>query len=276
MKNEEAKPRIVYDEFDPVFEAEEDFILLFSEQTYDFLTPDLSSKDIAHINPRRFYDDKLRDMYDHNFTHFDEELNEDMYNALEAFRHTRGENFAKYVGLCRSPFLLSKGFDEEEIITMAKCDYLNFPKKEIPGLSFDSIRDNPSFLDELIAIEISEYGQDYGASFCSRRWIRYADKIKEGDNGLNIFGAFIDGKLVGYCYSFYSRNTVCIDSLLVVPSYRNRYIATSLLAHVASKFGCLIYLHASEEETAKQMYAKLGFEILLSTYEYLRIDKKEE
>lgn len=49
---------------------------------------------------------------------------------------------------------------------------------------------------------------------------------------------------------------------------RKQYIATTLMKYVAENFDGLIYVHAAINRTPKDMYAKMGFEIVETSYEY--------
>lgn len=57
--------------------------------------------------------------------------------------------------------------------------------------------------------------------------------------------------------------------------FRHRYIATTLIRHVAEtaqKRGEVLYLHADPDDTPKDMYAKMGFQVTDKAYEYLCTD----
>ena len=232
----------------------------------------LFSKPVSLPFGVRYYDDLLPDMYDHNFTLINTLVNEDKLNVLLDIKKQRNENFIKITTPIRSEFLEKKGFESEALLTMLKQDYDRFDVPSTKDVSFKSVKENKRYIEELIDIEIKYYGPSYGEDFCRRRWIRYYEKALE-DNGLDIYVALKEDKVVGYCYSYYSHNIVCVDGLLVVKEMRKQYVASSMLKHIAHQYHCPIMLHASEDETPKEMYKKLGFETKEILIDYLLLDK---
>ena len=82
--------------------------------------------------------------------------------------------------------------------------------------------------------------------------------------------------LAASCYSFSSDGMVAIDGLIVDEDLRHQYIATSLIRHIAeTNADKVLFLHADEDDTPKDMYLKMGFEITDRLYEYSCLDLKE-
>lgn len=232
------------------------------------------STDIYHQDKtfKRYYDDYLKDMYDHNFTTVDE-MDDELLNKILEFKNNRNENFVKICSSTPLDNLLEKGFEKETLLTMLKSDYLNFLIPENYLINYKNARENEEVINDVIATEILYYGKEYGIDFCIRRWNRYFNKIKEAENGLNLFAVYYQNKIAGYCYSFYNNRVVCVDGLLVLEEYRKRYIASNLIKYIAHFYNCPIFLHADNEETPKEMYSKLGFETIFTSFDYLKIDK---
>ena len=82
------------------------------------------------------------------------------------------------------------------------------------------------------------------------------------------FGAYVQGKIAGACYAFVADGWTCIDGLAVNTEFRNQYVATTLLAHIAEMFDEKVYLHADAMDTPKDMYIKMGFYPIDRCYEY--------
>lgn len=234
---------------------------------------DLFSNHFSINGVLRYHDDLLKDMYDHNFSEV-ETINEEIFNSIEQIKNDRNEGFIKIS--CSSPqdFLLEKGFEKDILLTMLKEDYLSFPIPKNYLIKYKNYRENEEIINDIIATEVLYYGEQYGIDFCIRRWNRYFNKVKEGENGLNIFACYYQNNIAGYCYSFSKNGVVCIDSLFVLPEYRKQYVASNLIAYVAHFYNCPIYLHASDDDTPKEMYEKLGFKTISVSYDYLRVDKK--
>ena len=253
-----------------ISEATKENIAL-SERSYI----DLYCKRYEGIPFPRYFDDELRDMYDHNFSEFPVRVTEDDLEIIKRIKTERGEDFIKISCHKKSLYLCGAGFEEEALLTLAKEDYLSF---DVPPLDFVAYKrgsEHPELFVDLIKTEKEYYGPEYGESFCERRWLRDLGKIKEGGNGLDAWAVYDKEKIIGYCYSYFDHDVVCIDGLLVIKEYRNRYVASNLIKTIANYYACPIYLHASEDDTPKELYYKLGFEKVGVVYDYLRVDEKE-
>jgi len=251
-----------------VFKNEENFFKLFSEE----YTGAFDSLNFENgVKPRRFYDDRIKDMYDHNFTLFDGEFDERCFPIIENIKKQRGEGHIQILCKEKSPFLADKGFEEEKLLTMYKGGFSDTHIPAVEGLFFDDLRRSPQLIRPLVDTETEYYGKEYGEDFSKRRWLRYYDKTRE-QNGLNVYFAVIGGAVVGYCYGYYDSGVVAVDGLLVRKEYRNRYVASNLLKYISDLYGCPEYLHASDDETPKIMYEKMRFKTIDQTFYYLKKD----
>lgn len=223
----------------------------------------------------RFFDRKLPDMYYHNFTISPVEIDDKLLEKILKIKEENNEKHCKISLPFSTKYLIFKGFKQEITLTMVKENYDSFNVVENGFVKFSSVRKNPEYINDVIAIEIEYYGEYYGIDFCVRRWNRYFDKIREGDNGLNLFVALFNKQVIGYCYTFYSDGVVGLDGLLVKKEFRNQYVASNLIKHVANFYKCPIYLHADEEDTPKIMYEKLGFVTINKSYDYLKLDEEK-
>lgn len=248
-----------------VYENEKEFVDLFSS-SFNIQVGDLTIT--------RFHDDGLRDMYDHNFFQLDY-IDEEIFSNLLKIKNDRSENFVKIFSDKPLDFLKEKEFELCGVITMLKEDYLDFPIPHNYLIEYKNVRENEDIINDVIANEIIYYGKEYGIDFCIRRWNHYFNKIKEGENGLNIFACYHQNKYIGSCYAYYHNGVVCVDALLVVEEYRKQYVASNLLRYIAHFYNCPIYLHTEEEGTPKEMYLKLGFKPIAKFYDYLLLDKEK-
>ena len=242
-----------------VMESEERFVLVFS-------SPIQTIRD----GIVRYGDPLLPDMYDHNFTCAEGLITQEDLAVLETLRTERKEAHLKIESPQKQDILIKNGFEEELIHTMLKADEtFRFPQNK--DLSFSSFKKQPDLMKQVVELEVLYYGPSYGEDFCRRRWRRYADKAGV-DPRLDIAFALSKQKeVVGYCYIFDDGTTTALDALFVVPSMRHRYVASTLLKHVRQAYLHPLYLHASEEETSKDMYSKLGFSYVSKRYEYLKL-----
>ena len=178
----------------------------------------------------KWEDDLLPGKYDHNYFEYSGQPTKEEFEAFE----------------------LEAGVTVTMVLTDQNAEW-----KTNDSLSFRT----PS-VAELEAIELKHYGSVYGESFTVRNVRRLYEKLE-------YHGAYLDDKLVGSCYSFSADGMTCIDGLLVDDEYRKQYVGTSLLAHIQKLYpGTTLFLHADIDDTPKDMYLKMGFEITDYVYEY--------
>lgn len=79
---------------------------------------------------------------------------------------------------------------------------------------------------------------------------------------------YMDGKRVGRAYAVEHNGFVEMDDLWVAEEYRHRKIATTIIKHIVKHTDGILYLHAATNATPKNMYAKMGFEIVETVHEY--------
>lgn len=77
-----------------------------------------------------------------------------------------------------------------------------------------------------------------------------------------------DGKRTGMAYALEHQGFVEMDDLWVEEAYRNQRVATTIMKHIVENTDGIVYLHAAANGTPKDMYAKMGFEIVETVYEY--------
>lgn len=207
-------------------------------------------------------DNQLRDKYDHNsFIYSGQPSLEEFQKAL-AYQKARGDSFIKLEGY--EPLENTFGMEQEETLTMVlpRGADVSFWKIN-PAVTIQA----PDFA-QLEQHELKYYGPLYGEDFTVRNNRRLREK-------LTYHGAYLEGKLVGSCYTYSADGYTCMDSLVVDVDYRHRYIATTLMKHLAEKArqeGNILYLHADPEDTPKDMYARMGFQVTDTVYEYLCTD----
>ena len=213
-----------------------------------------------HLTKRE--DNELRDKYDHNAFCYSGQPSADEVRAALAYQKARGDAFLKLEGY--APLADAFGMECEETLTMVLPN----------GADISGWKVNPEILiktpdfDQLEQHELKYYGPLYGDDFTVRNNRHLRKK-------LTYLGAYLDGKLAGDCYIFASDGYICMDGLLVEEAFRHQYIATTLMRYIAEKAQeCreVLYLHADPEDTPKDMYAKMGFQVVDKLYEYLCTD----
>ena len=207
---------------------------------------------------KRWEDNELPDKYDHNSFEYSAQPTQEEYEQALAFQKERGDTFIKLEG----DFPLENNFGLPADVTLT----MQLSGSADGWTVSDEIEIRKPGYKDLMAIELKHFGPLYGEDFTARN----ADRLYEY---LDFRGAYIGEKLVGSYYFYTSNGFTCVDDLIVDEDYRHRYIATTLLKHAVNEAaGNVVFLHADEDDTPREMYEKLGFRVVDRLYEYLCTD----
>ena len=202
----------------------------------------------------KWEDNLLPDKYDNNYFEYTGQPTKQEFEMALNYQRKLNATFIKLEG--DKPLTDSFGLDEEITATMLLTN------KDIKWKRNDNIVFKTPLLLQLQELEVKHYGSIYGEDFCIRNMARLYDKLE-------YHGAYINEVLVGAFYSYTTDGVTCIDGLLVDDNYRKQYVATSLIAHIKEKYpDTTLMLHADIDDTPKDMYLKMDFEIVDKVYEY--------
>ena len=250
------------DEISRIRKAERSFKMLFSQ------------KCAFSEHLEKWQDDDLYDMYDHNqfVPLLDDPTDKELEQAI-AYQHQLGRGFLKLDTREKLDEALTERFSLEKCCTETML--LQNKQKNIEGWKCNPdviIHDSASsdVLADLLQIDIETFASDYGEDFIRRRDARYVKKAME-TQGFHYYVAYLDGKVAGSCYACAIDGYVVMDALVVREAFRKRYVATTLMKHIASQFKEEMFLHADADDTPKEMYRKMGFETVDELYEYLKM-----
>ena len=250
------------DEISRIRKAERSFKMLFSQ------------KCAFSEHLEKWQDDDLYDMYDHNqfVPLLDDPTDKELEKAV-AYQRQLGRGFLKIDTREKLDEALTERFSLEECCTETML--LRNKQKNIEAWKCNPdvvIHDSASsdVLADLLQIDIETFASDYGEDFIRRRDARYVKKAMETP-GFHYYVAYLDGKVAGSCYACAIDGYVVMDALVVREAFRKRYVATTLMKHVASQFKEEMFLHADADDTPKEMYRKMGFETVDELYEYLKM-----
>ena len=250
------------DEISRIRKAERSFKMLFSQ------------KCAFSEHLEKWQDDDLYDMYDHNqfVPLLDDPTDKELEQAI-AYQHQLGRGFLKLDTREKLDEALTERFSLEECCTETML--LRNKQKNIEAWKCNPdviIHDSASsdVLADLLQIDIETFASDYGEDFIRRRDARYVKKAME-TQGFHYYVAYLDGKVAGSCYACAIDGYVVMDALVVREAFRKRYVATTLMKHIASQFKEEMFLHADADDTPKEMYGKMGFETVDELYEYLKM-----
>ena len=208
------------------------------------------------VHLAKWEDDLLPDKYDHNCFEYSDQPTAEEYEAALQYQKEKGATFIKLEGDAplENPFGLEQGVTATMVLTKRDAQW-----KVNPDIVFR----RPD-IAELEEIEVKHYGTVYGEDFSRRNIRRLYEK-------LTYHGAYLADRLVSAGYSYSADGMTCVDGLIVDTDYRKQYVATSLLAHIRDTHPKdILLLHADEDDTPKDMYLKMGFEIVDRLYEYTR------
>ena len=250
------------DEISRIRKAERSFKMLFSQ------------KCVFSEHLEKWQDDDLYDMYDHNqfVPLLDDPTDKELEQAI-AYQHQLGRGFLKLDTREKLDKALTERFSLEECCTETML--LRNKQKNIEAWKCNPdviIHDSASsdVLADLLQIDIETFASDYGEDFIRRRDARYVKKAME-TQGFHYYVAYLDRKVAGSCYACAIDGYVVMDALVVREAFRKRYVATTLMKHIASQFKEEMFLHADADDTPKEMYRKMGFETVDELYEYLKM-----
>ena len=250
------------DEISRIRKAERSFKMLFSQ------------KCVFSEHLEKWQDDDLYDMYDHNqfVPLLDDPTDKELEQAI-AYQHQLGRGFLKLDTREKLDEALTERFSLEECCTETML--LRNKQKNIEAWKCNPdviIHDSASsdVLADLLQIDIETFASDYGEDFIRRRDARYVKKAME-TQGFHYYVAYLDRKPAGSCYACAIDGYVVMDALVVREAFRKRYVATTLMKHIASQFKEEMFLHADADDTPKEMYRKMGFETVDELYEYLKM-----
>lgn len=250
------------DEISRIRKAERSFKMLFSQ------------KCAFSEHLEKWQDDDLYDMYDHNqfVPLLDDPTDKELEQAI-AYQRQLGRGFLKLDTREKLDEALTECFSLEECCTETML--LRNKQKNIEAWKCNPdviIHDSASsdVLADLLQIDIETFASDYGEDFIRRRDVRYVKKAMETP-GFHYYVAYLDGKVAGSCYACAIDGYVVMDALVVREAFRKRYVATTLMKHIASQFKEEMFLHADADDTPKEMYRKMGFETVDELYEYLKM-----
>ena len=115
-------------------------------------------------------------------------------------------------------------------------------------------------------LDVSDVPEEYKAA--AYRNMQIVLEVAKSHPNYHWLCAYKDGKKVGSAYALEHEGFVEMDDLWVDEAFRSQRIATTIMKYIAEHADGIFYLHAAANATPKDMYAKMGFEIVETVYEY--------
>lgn len=231
----------------------------------------------------QFSDNNLPDMYHHNFCFIKENLSKE---ALEFTINNKIKR--RYENQLPSAFFISDFEIDKTLfetlpyeVSYYTFSYLYRSTHQIdklkvrsdffvkPALSKDVLRDGM-----LIDIEANKI---FMGDFAEKRIKRKAEIYSDPTLKTNLFVGYHNQVCIGNCELFIDKDIAKLEDFDIVQSYQKQGFGTSFLSHlltIAHHKVDTLYLVTDDEETAKEIYYKCGFEKAGSKYEvYIDFNK---
>lgn len=218
----------------------------------------------------RFRDSELPDMYDHNMTLIKTggmDIEKIRSSILAEVNKSIEDGFTFSKSMC-DKFIEKSALDalpNTPDIThygfyLLDCNRIKNWKKNEKCRT--QIADSQKSIDDLLTLELANYGVERGEDFCTRR-VNRIGKVFLSQVKIDLCLIYRGEELAGKCDLFVKNNTAKIEDLDIKINLRKMYIGTTLLKSVienALKHNAHeIYLVTDEEDTVKDMYQNLGF-----------------
>ncbi len=133
--------------------------------------------------------------------------------------------------------------------------------KALPDCTIKKVN-NQEMVDDILFCDLQHDEERLGKDFCTRRCYRRG-KVYVSDKGVNSYVCYHNGYIIGNCDLFMHKGFAKIEDFAVIPNYQRKGYGTTILKaliDIAIKENChTIYLVTDEEDTAKEMYQKIGF-----------------
>nr|WP_295969811.1 GNAT family N-acetyltransferase [uncultured Bacillus sp.] len=229
----------------------------------------------------RFIHYHTRDMlllYDCNYIQFKQMPSVQEFIVTEDYLRTFHFQFKqKHVKFC---FPDNEPLTSELVGYLSQADYGNC-LLELYGIEprhFPVIAEAPEITIQSVTMQYFEsyltfqYRLDvmYGAAYAEQKQQQYKRNFRSGH--VLQLSAYYKGILAGSVDVILSDNMAELDSLIVLPMFRQKGIATRLQQYVMKKnTDKIIILAADGYDTAKEMYQKLHYHYLGFRYEVLKI-----
>lgn len=217
----------------------------------------------------RFRDKELKDMYYHNYTYLKNTSCEIDLKRTIADEISLGllekSNFCNILSnSINNPSFLSKleykpqisrnGYYSFDISYFSKLNYIS--DCEIKKVT------NKEMIEDILFCDLQHDEKKLGKDFCTRRCYRRG-QVYLSDKGVDSYICYHNGNVVGNCDLFINNSIAKIEDFAVIPKSQRKGYGTSILKaliEIAIKNNChTIYLVTDEDDTAKEMYKKIGF-----------------
>lgn len=228
----------------------------------------------------RFTDKRLLDMRAHNLIVFKPQISEEDKAIIieEEIEKRKSQGFDFLLVISFEPIneevlekLSEKAEREVYDFMMIKTDKAN-EMKTIDKIAIKLADSDQLFLDGRY-VDIEANKKAMTEDFATRRIDRKLEAYKDDKIPLNLLVSYLDDIPVGNSEMFLNEGLAKIEDFDILENYQRRGIGThfmrSMLERVSEHKIKNAYVVTDHEDTAKEMYSKLGFEYITSATELL-------
>jgi len=211
----------------------------------------------------------MPDMYHHNYTLVKRAKDDSALTAIieSEIGHRKNDNKDFCLIKCHIPVRESITSKLPYAPEVSALRYYVFDVSGLPN--FKSTRecsvlkvDKPEMVDDLLRLELESDEDVLGRDFCTRRVNRRKDEYL-ADEGVDAYICYTDNEAVGKCDLFILGSVAKIEDFSVSPRHQRKSYGTAILKALieiaVSKGVTAVYLETDEDDTAKEMYQKIGF-----------------
>lgn len=217
----------------------------------------------------RFRDNQLNDMYYHNYTYIKKLTSEiELKGIIQdeiSLRLLEKGNFCNILlDFAVNSSVLSMFEHNPDI---SRNGYYSFDMSQfsrlnsLPGCTIKKVI-NQEMVEDILYCDLQHDEEEIGKDFCTRRSYRRG-KVYISDEGVNSYVCYHNGDIIGNCDLFIFNGIAKIEDFAVIPSYQRKGYGTAILKaliDIAIKDNAhTVYLLTDEDDTAKEMYQKIGF-----------------
>lgn len=217
----------------------------------------------------RFRDNQLKDMYYHNFTFIKKAMSDsELKHIIEdeiSLRLSEKSNFCNILSnftVDRSLLSILKHKSEISVNGYYSFDISRFSRLNALCGCIIKKMDNQEMVDDILYCDLQHDEIRLGSDFCTRRCYRRG-KVYVSEKGVNSYICYHNGDIIGNCDLFINKGVAKIEDFAVIPTQQRKGYGTTILKSlidIALKENChTIYLITDEDDTAKEMYEKIGF-----------------
>lgn len=228
----------------------------------------------THLKGIDFYDDRLPDMYAHNFTFLESinELDEEISRLIDQ-RKESGRPFLRIETVLPLRDQLLEALPVRpskqvfDLMAAVPTRFTKIPRRE--GIRVRRLETEEEFA-KLVKVDVLCNREAMGEDFARARIQRKIEVYRTGT--VRCYGVFSEGELLGSCEYFINGRICKLEDFDILPEHQRKGLGSTMLSHLMEEAvgeGILhVYLITDQADTAWQMYEKCHFKKVAEKFEW--------